>query len=396
MVYLIWAILAILSFVRKRSKVVTLLVAAFIACIFCFNTANADLYNYQMSYLNDGKFSRFEPLYLLMGRIFHSYGFSFEVFRACMSITCIGLITATIFRFSPFPAWTLWLYSLCLMTLDVTQFRFFIGYSIVFFSTRFLVDYQIQPNLKDVILFFALLLLAAGFHYSCALYGILGLLFLNIQKRKRFLLVFVPLCVIIFALSFQQLVPLTAGILPAVQIETWVAAEKVMSLRNTLKIVLTRPMPLAYSVFVSFVVRTKKYARIVGKNENSLGIAGTGRPQRFAILRKKSQYYDLRVNQCLFSCFLYICLFVILELTVAGQYERLFRLGLLIAAVLISRQISYLTPFNQMSAQIMLTLVYALYFISMMYFTYTSEKSAFIDIVFRLVMESNSLFGVTY
>ena len=395
MVYLIWAILAILSFAKKSSKVVTLLVAVFIACSFCFNTANADLQNYQSAYLTDHKFSSFEPLYQLVGHIFYSHGYSFETFRAFMAIICIGLITSTILRFSPFPAWNLWLYSLCLLTIDVTQLRFFIGYSIVFFSIRFLVDYQIQPNLKDVILFFSLLLLASGFHYGCALYGILGLLFLKIQKRKGFLLAFVPLCLIILSLSFQQLASLVSGIVVPSKVNDWIAAEKDASLRNTLRITLTRAMPLVCACFTSFVVRVKKYARIVGKNENSLGITGTGRLQHFAKLQKKNQYYDLRVNLCLFSCFLYICVFVILELTVAGQYERLSRLGLLIAAVLISRQIFYLTPFNQIGTQIMMTLIYALYFISTMYFS-RSAKTLFIDSVFRQVMESNSLFGMTY
>ena len=393
MVYFIWAVLAILSFINKRSKVVTLLVAAFIACIFCFNTANPDFENYQVAYSTD---KDFEVLYRLISNTFYRYGFSFEIFRTFMAVICIGLITATIFRFSPYPALTLWLYSLCLMTLDVTQFRFFIGCSIVFFAIQFLVDYQMTKSLKDAILFFSFLLLATGFHYSCILYGILGVLFVNVQKHQRVLLFFVPLCIMAILLSFNKFAALASFALPSYKVNEWVVSEKTASLRNVLRVVLSRAIPLTYSVFISFVIRKKKYAYIVGRNKNSLGINGTGSYGGFFMSQDKKRLYDLRINRCLFMCLIYICLFAVLELTVSSQYERLSRLGLLIAILLASREIFYLNSLNRVIAQFLLLLSYLAYFVAMMYFSKVNGKWLFVDVVFRQVMESNSLFGVTY
>lgn len=400
MVYVVWLLVGVLAFVRKDSKIAALIVTVFIACIFCFNTANADLVAYQNEYSiiatdSQEAYPADEPLFVLTQYLLSHIGFPFGFYHAFMVMVSLACILSTIYRFSPYPAWTIFLYSIYPMTLDVTQIRFFMGYSFVFFSLRFLVDYQISRNKKNITLFFVFLALATGFHYSCIIYAILSIVFLDIRKHKAVFFLLFPVCIIAFCLSLNSFSSLADYIIGSYKTKTWVLATRVTSMRNILRVVITRPFLLLYSIFLSFVIREKKYLHFVGKNANSLGITAKAKPRSLIMRYDKKQYYSLSANYTMFLCALYICLFALLEFTVSAQYERLSRLGLLIATVLISRQIYYITSFNKICAQVLLGLGYGLYFFSVMVL-HRAQAGYYIDYVFCQVMESNSLFGITY
>ena len=92
----------------------------------------------------------------------------------------------------------------------------------------------------------------------------------------------------------------------------------------------------------------------------------------------------------------YIWVFSILEITIAGDYERLARLGLLLGSALITRQLFYLEKVNRSVMTVLYLAMYVLYFILVMFIMKNKAGDLYIGYVFRQVMESNGIFGITY
>lgn len=395
MVYLIWAGMGILSCVWKKNRIVMLLVAAFIACMFCFNTASADIGHYELQYLGQAKFTN-EPCYLLLINVCRHFHLDFRVYHALYALIALPLIVSTICRFSPYPAWTLFFYSIYPMTLDITQLRFFIAYSFAFFAFRFLLDYQVNQDFKNIVYFVLCVACATGFHYACVFYLIGLTLFFDIRKHRLLVFLFVPLACLVFFLSIGEFSSLIFSILGGRKTSWDLSVTRDSSLLRTFYIPIMRGALLAFAILTSFVIRKRRYASIVGKNENSLGISYKPNAMLYALNTSKSaNQYDLRINRCLFLSILYIWGFSTLELSLGGNYERLSRLGLLLGLLLISRQISYLNASNKQVAFLLFTALYGVYFLLSMFFM-RSDTGRYFGYVFRQVMESNGLFGVTY
>ena len=98
----------------------------------------------------------------------------------------------------------------------------------------------------------------------------------------------------------------------------------------------------------------------------------------------------------MFICMFYIWVFSILEITIAGDYERLARLGLLLGSALITRQLFYLEKVNRSVMTVLYLAMYVLYFILVMFIMKNKAGDLYIGYVFRQVMESNGIFGITY
>lgn len=92
----------------------------------------------------------------------------------------------------------------------------------------------------------------------------------------------------------------------------------------------------------------------------------------------------------------YIWVLSILEITIAGDYERLARLGMLIGSALITRQLFYLKKPDRQIMIFLYLCMFIVYFLTIMFFKGNKLGQIYIDYVFRQVMESNIIFGVTY
>ena len=89
-------------------------------------------------------------------------------------------------------------------------------------------------------------------------------------------------------------------------------------------------------------------------------------------------------------------MFSILEITIAGDYERLARLGLLLGSVLITRELYYLERLNKAIVTLFYLGIFVLSFVLVMFIMKNKAGDLYIGYVFRQVMESNSIFGITY
>lgn len=374
MVYAIWAGIGLLAFIFKKNRFVTALVFAFIAAVMCFNTANPDLANYTR-YYNNASLRLFEPLYALCSKLFLQAGASFLVFRGVLSVAALLLIVIAFYRLTPYPTVALFMYTIYPMTIDCVQFRFRIAYSIVFFGVWYLIKYQEMRSARDLGIFIFTIVLATGFHYSAALYIVLALMTLDIDRHRILYYVVIPLTVIIGVAMISRFAPLIGSIIGDNKASLWAESEKVTSVLRKARMLCSRALPLLYSILLSYVVKDNQ--------TDVQEIQGSG--------TKRGLMNSHSVNHSLFVCMYYIFLFVVLEITIAGDYERLARLGLLIGTVLITRQISELEESSRVIALVGFLIMYLAYFALIMFVMKNKLGEHYITLVFRQVMENNSL-----
>ena len=395
MVYLIWASLGCLSFAFKKNKYVTALTFAFIAILFCFNTANADLNNYTLQF-NGLRFYASEPLYNFFSNLVHSAGADFIIYRAILSMVSLALITRTLYQLTPYPTLALFMYSIYPLTLDVTQIRYTIGYSIVFWGVYYLIRYQNTHEKKDIIIFFLSILIATGFHYVCAMFAILGLVLLDIKKHRLLYIVLIPAIVIVVLTMFDRFAPLISNVIGLHKTDLWVFTERDSSIMRIGRILVSRGMPMLFSLLLAFTAKNAEYKSICGGGTASVGLINPNADRLYLPELDPQGYYNIRTNRCMFICMFYIWVFSILEITIAGDYERLARLGLLIGSALITRQLFYLEKVNRRIMVVLYLCMFVIYFLFIMYFMKNKAGELYISYVFRQVMESNSIFGITY
>ena len=99
----------------------------------------------------------------------------------------------------------------------------------------------------------------------------------------------------------------------------------------------------------------------------------------------------LSENQILLLSYIYISLFTVLEITIAGDYERLNRVATVIGGILITRQIYTANPRNKRAMWIISVLAYVVLFLSVMY-GMSNQDGRYINAVFRQVFENNPLY----
>lgn len=135
------AVACLSGFVKKRSRVVSILIVAAMWVLMGLNTMNADYTQYQFLY--DFKMLNASGInvgYLAIEEVAWFIGLDFLQFR--MLFAAIGLILIAIFirRYSSCPNVALALYSLLPFMYDVVQFKFFLAASVAIYSLRFLID----------------------------------------------------------------------------------------------------------------------------------------------------------------------------------------------------------------------------------------------------------------
>lgn len=392
MIYLIWGVLGVLSIINRNSKFITFLLFLFITCVFCFNTENPDLASYIDQY-NAVPWSFTEPIFVSLGITFRNAGLSFEVYRFFWVLVCLSLTISTIYRFSPYPTFVLFLYSIYPMTIDVVQIRFFIGYTIVLFAIRFLIDYQTEKKIKYVFLYFFFLLVATCCHYGCIFYAILGLLFLDLDKHKFFYFVVFPFLVVISLFFIQKIAFVVAPLLGSYKGASVFTRMHYPSVYGLLRVLVTRPIPLFFVLFLSCVSRNSSFNKIYGVDlKKSMNFFSKESISNRVLLQPFNKFYDLDTNKCLFRCMYFVAILLVMEIVAGGDYERLGRLTLLLSAILISRQMFYLNSTNALIASFLVIIMFIVYFISIMFFGQDATGNLYIDTVFKAVMNNNSFF----
>ncbi len=397
MVYLIWGTLGILAFVFKRNRLVTALVFVFIAIIFIFPDGNKipDFKSYQFAYENQNTLGITEPLYNFFSALFFNMGLSYLQFRGFLTVIFLVLIALSFYRLTPYPTLAFFMYSIYPMTLDVVQIRFAIGYSIVFWGFGFLVQYTSKKNNRYLLIYLISVILGVGFHYGCLIYAILIVTAFDIHKHRFVYLFIIPAVLVFCMMTVDRFTSIASDIIGDHKAEMWVQRERSISMLAHMRIIVSRCIPLAFSVFLSYLQINQKYRMILGDETNCLGMKydHTFISDREEWINENA-VYNLKANSLMFVCIFYICSLLILEINIEGSYERFARLGLLISSALITRELFYIEENNRVLAVILFLLMYIAYWAAIMLFMTGGVNNLFLEFVFRPVMENNKVFAI--
>lgn len=168
MSYVLSILLVTAGFIKQNSKIVAILLFAFLWIMFGWNTDNVDFANYERGYSwAQGSFSlNSEMGYQLIYKLSILLGLTYHQFLIILSFTGLLIIYNTIIRYTKNVAFVLALYFIFPFIIDVVQVRGFLIMSIILYSTRFIIEERKLGTLKFVIL----VLFATSIHYSALFY----------------------------------------------------------------------------------------------------------------------------------------------------------------------------------------------------------------------------------
>ena len=379
MIYVIGAIIGLLASFYKKEKSVFALILLYAFTIYSFNSSNPDLVNYQNQYI--GNFFGFnEPVYIGLVYLSQTLGLNFWVFRAAIAAIGLCLIGKTIYDYSPYPNINMFLFVLYPLIIDVVQIRFFLAYSIIVYSIRFILNYRDKRKISDIVKFFIALFLATGTHYSAVMYIILVVLMLNVEKRKTLVYVIVPITIILIFTNLPSVAGIASSFLVQRKVNRWILGEKNTTALNILRILVTR---LSILFVLSLFVIMRRKRTIIPESSTKVSF----RRKDISMNKYLSQ------NRLLFLATLYTELFCFLEIVVASEYERLTRPALVWGGILASRLLYRMEKNHRYICTLIWILLIVFYFLSQMLFQgvrYTNLK--YFEYVFREVMENNLLY----
>lgn len=370
MSYIFLVFSGFLSFMKKNSKIIAVFLVTWASIVFIFSTNNVDLASYQNHYLYGGGI--LEPIYVKLEELFKSFGLNYTVLRGFLCFLGFFLITKTFFDLSPYPNICLFLYLLYPFCLDVVQVRFFVAYAIVTFSIRFILNFHKTHKKRNFLFFFIGIAAATGFHYSAVLFIVLSILFLNLKKRTYLIYFFVPVLIIFLLTQLPTFGGLVEAITGSERVSFWLYVKKDITILRIARLILTRGC--FFLMLWTWTQTSESNDLLVNRNSG--------------IIKKEN---ILSENQILLLSYIYISLYTVLELTIAGDYERLNRVATVIGGILFTRQIYLANPRNKRSMWFISVLAYILLFLSVM-FGMGNVDGRYINAVFRQVFENNPLY----
>lgn len=387
MSYILSMICGLSSLLMKKSKIIMLMIGAFIVIVFSFVENIPDYPVYQFQYNSGSNIFYSEPIYVAMERIFSKLGLEYIQFRIILCLLLITLLVMFIVKYSPYPAIALFFYTIYPFPVDVIQVRSAIASSIVIFSISFIIEYHESKNIKYFFYFVLGILIATGFHYSAIFFSVLVVLFL--KPKKYWLLVYfiIPIMIVASLTAIRFLLPIIGSVIGGHKADLWAASRKSFSIRNIVFLVVPR---------VSFVFLMLIFMKIekstLFKNSNLNAVLLDIKPHKKEY-KELVQFHDLRINLILLLCVIYVYLYTVLEITVSGAYERLSRVPLILGTVLVCRLINNAQKRNRIIMWVGFIGFYVLYFIGVMFFIKVKSGDNYFDFVFRKVMENNSIIG---
>ncbi len=379
MSYIILFGLGISSFIKKNSKVIYALLLGYAIIIFCFNTKNPDLFNYTYHYLYGGR--NMEPIYTFLEQIFGMLGFNYIVFRTVLCVLGMILLSKTFWDFSPYPVVLLTLYLIYPFSLEVIQVRTFVANAIMVFSIRYVVFYLQSGSKINIMRFGLCLLIATGFHYASVFFAILVLVFLKTKKRYLIfsLFAFIFLLLLTNVSVLNEMVKIITGSDDAAG---WVSHYRVISSLQILRLISTRGLLILMLWIWQKIIVGPRDLRAKNINGSLMD----------EFKQFKIQYYnDLKINENIFRCIIYVSLYTIVEILFGGDFERINRIAIIFSILLITRQINMIKSRNKYFMWGISIIAFILYFLSVMLSKFTSN-GVYLNSVFRTVFENNLFF----
>ena len=163
-----------------------------------FNAFSPDLDSYRIHYEDiDLEYIRLsvEPFVYYLMTVCKNVGLSFEGYQLLFSLITFSFFTYSIFKYSPFPVFVFLNFFFIPFFPDITQARFFLGFTFFLFSLQFF-------NTRKK-LFYLLLLIAILCHFSL----LIVLVFLVIRRFNFFKSQFKSNSIIISGIALLLLIP---------------------------------------------------------------------------------------------------------------------------------------------------------------------------------------------
>lgn len=207
------------GFLKRNSKVISILMVAALWVLMGFNNVNADYANYEYVYNGSAIYvgaGQTAGYWFLVG-VAKGFGLDFFTFRAICCAVGLLNIYAFISRYTKNSAYVLALYLICPFFYDIVQFRFFFASSFAVFGMRFLVEGEGKKKL-----FYAVFVaIATLIHPACALFAYFYIVCMS--ERKALFVSMVLVFVSLFATYTGIAATIGSHILDSVKAETYLS-----------------------------------------------------------------------------------------------------------------------------------------------------------------------------
>lgn len=207
MIFLFFCIIIIsLSFLRKRSTIIFLILSVIGFLIIGLNYDNPDYTNYVIAFQNaymPDDFNIFEVLdignKIILAKSIDLGFDQYEDFRLFYSFTLFLIFATTIFKSCIYPACYMGIYILFYLLLDEIQFRNFSSFVILF---PFMIYYINHQTKKGLLTYLIGIIIAFTLHFSAIFYGIFCLTLIKSNKLK-IALICITIILLIVAVALE-------------------------------------------------------------------------------------------------------------------------------------------------------------------------------------------------
>ena len=174
------------KFVLKPRHLIFVGLFVFAWVLFGFNYSNADYSNYEFAY-NEIKEARpngyFEIGFYLLIRLAAVLGINYQGFLIIISAVCLLIFVNALKHLTANVNLAFAFYLVYPFVFDIVQYRNFLAFSFVLYGLHYLLNKN-SKSIKNVLKYFAFVILGALFHSSVVVYA---LLFLVVIKRTKIL-----------------------------------------------------------------------------------------------------------------------------------------------------------------------------------------------------------------
>lgn len=368
----------VLAFLKKNNKIVLFILVSMAWVVFAFNTDNPDLPNYQRQYYGLATYYT-EPLYVLLQNICIRQGLSFFAFLRVEA--ALGLIVMAIVfcMLSPYPNAVYGLYMIYPFFADIVQVRSFFAQAFVLLALTQLIKYKSDKKTLRIIAFFAVFIIAMGFHYSAILFAPLFCLFLRTDKHKILLFIIIPLAIMTIPFWIKLLSPMIAQMIGEKKAAAWISFNVTISLLGVLKRLAIR-MLIPAIILLAWVI-------VYPPNGRRMLIADD------AMSPPDAAVVNYEGNVTILLAIIYLFMFVSMELSMDSQYNRIARTNIIFEYILLSRLIELTgSKSNKKVLWILLIISTVIFTADVLFFRTVDEvNQTWFTFVFRRVFEENSL-----
>ena len=367
-----------LAFLKKNNKAILVLLVFITWLIFSFNNDNPDLLAYQEQYYGVANHYT-EPLYVLFQKVCLRSGFSFQAFLCIEAALGLAITAKAITMLSPYPNAVYGLYMIYPFFADVVQVRSFFAQAFILLAVSYLLQYKQKREMRFILIFSVMFIVAVGFHYSAALFAPLFCLFLDVKKHKGLLYFAVPIAILLIPLWIKIMTPVIVQIVGLEKTTLWIVFQPTKTIIGIIKMLVVRVM-IPCLILLTWLMTGLGYNRLF---DNTID-----KDRGYELI-----YYE--ENLTLLLAIVYMFMYISMEILMDEQFNRIARTNMIFEYVLFSRLVTKINNrTNEGILWFVMLLFTTLYMLDIIFFRVidVSGRTWFVW-VFRRVFENNSLWA---